>query len=78
MLRFINAAQRKADPAPISEGSIFTPQPAPHGTDISGGHKSYASSGSGGSGMWLGAALAAGVAAGVYAWRQRGSVGPKG
>lgn len=69
MLRFINAAQRRADPTPRTEGSIFAPQPAPHGTDISGGHKSYAPAGGK---AWLGAALAAGVAAGVYAWRQRG------
>jgi short-subunit dehydrogenase len=71
MLRFFKIAQRNADPAPVSEGSIFAPQPAPHGTDISGGHKSYAPSKSGSISVWLGAALAAGVAAGLYAWRQR-------
>jgi hypothetical protein len=73
MLRFFKIAQRHADPAPVIEGSIFAPQPAPHGTDISGGHKSYAPSESGSSGVWLGATLAAGVVAGVYAWWRRGS-----
>ena len=73
MLRFINAARRRADPAPVTEGSIFAPQPAPHGTDISGGHKSNSGAGS----IWLSAASIAGLAAGLYVWRQRQAATPK-
>jgi hypothetical protein len=66
-LRLLNYYLKQAERAPITEGSLFTPTPARHGTDISGGWRRPASSGRG---MWLGAALLA-AAAGAYAWQQR-------
>jgi short-subunit dehydrogenase len=60
---------QQADPAPVSEGSLFAPHPAPHGTEVSGGWGITGSTGR--SNTWLGAAVAAGVAAGLYAWLKR-------
>ncbi|UYZ63694.1 SDR family oxidoreductase [Hymenobacter weizhouensis] len=60
--RYLNQAQ----PAPITEGSLFEPRPAPHGAEVTGGWRQPEQSSST---RWLGgAALAAGLAAGLYAW----------
>ncbi|MBD2767982.1 SDR family oxidoreductase [Hymenobacter sp. BT664] len=67
-LRLLKRYLRQAQPAPISEGSVFAPAPAPHGTEISGGWGSSQPAGAGR--KWLGAALAAGFAAGLYAWQR--------
>ncbi|WP_324676971.1 SDR family oxidoreductase [Hymenobacter sp. GOD-10R] len=66
--RLFDTYFQQADPAPVSEGSLFTPQPAPHGTGISGG---WAKPTKPRNGQWLGAALAAGLAVGLVAWQQR-------
>jgi len=57
----------QADPAPVTEGSLFTPAPARHGTDVSGGWRPASSSGKT---KWLAATLAV-AAAGWYAWQQQ-------
>ncbi|UOG73194.1 SDR family oxidoreductase [Hymenobacter tibetensis] len=62
-MRLLNYYLRQAEPAPITEGSLFTPTPARHGTDISGGWRRPASA-SGGA-KWVGAVA---LAAGAYAW----------
>ncbi|WP_139920891.1 SDR family oxidoreductase [Hymenobacter sp. DG01] len=63
----------QAQPAPVSENSLFRPQPAPHGSDISGGWLAPAAPR--GRGTWWGAALLA-AAAGAYLWQQRKSGAP--
>jgi short-subunit dehydrogenase len=72
-MRLLKGYLRQAQPAPISEGSVFAPAPAPHGTEISGGWGSSSPASTGK--KWMGAALVAGFAAGLYAW-QRGGAAP--
>ncbi|PJJ61025.1 SDR family oxidoreductase [Hymenobacter chitinivorans] len=55
----------QARPAPVSDNSLFTPSPAPHGTGISGGWRRPTTPRNG---QWLGAALAAGLAVGLLVW----------
>lgn len=62
--RYLNQAQ----PAPITQGSLFEPHPAPHGDEVSGGWRKPQSSTS--TALLGGAALAAGLAAGILAWRK--------
>jgi short-subunit dehydrogenase len=69
-LRLFKRYLDQAEPAPITAGSLFTPTPAPHGSSISGGWGSSSGEKSQSS-KWLGAALVAGFAAGLYAWQQR-------
>ncbi|RPD47881.1 SDR family oxidoreductase [Hymenobacter sediminis] len=57
----------QAKPAPISENSLFRPQPAPHGSDVSGGWLAPAAPRR--RGAWWGAAVVAAVA-GAYVWQQ--------
>lgn len=69
--RLFDTYFRQADPAPIGENSLFAPQPAPHGTGISGGWRPPTTPRNG---QWVGAAMAAAAVAGVWAWqRRRGS-----
>ena len=77
-LRFLNHYLQQAEHAPISDGSLFTPTPARHGTDISGGWRRPASSSSGSGSKWLSAAVAiAAAAAGFYALQQRSTPPPQ-
>ena len=67
-MRLLRRYLRQAQPAPITEGSLFSPAPAPHGTGISGGWRRAAPPSRGR--KWLGIGLA-GLAVGLYAWQQR-------
>jgi short-subunit dehydrogenase len=58
----------QAEPAPISENSLFAPHPAPYGTDSSGGWRRPTTPRNG---QWLGVALAAGAVLGLLAWQRR-------
>ena len=76
-MRLLKRYLQVAEQAPISDGSLFTPTPARHGTDIAGGWRRPASSGESGL-KWLGTALiVAAAAAGFYAWQQRPSSPPQ-
>ncbi|GGF24576.1 hypothetical protein [Hymenobacter cavernae] len=57
----------QADPAPVSENSLFTPSLVPHDTNISGG---WAKPTKPRNGQWLGAALVAGLAVSFLAWQR--------
>ncbi|MDF7812063.1 SDR family oxidoreductase [Hymenobacter sp. YC55] len=71
-MRLLKLYLQQAERAPISDGSLFTPTPARHGTDISGGWRRPASSSGSSNSKWLNAAVAlATAAAGFYALRQR-------
>ena len=72
-MRLLHHYLRQAEIAPVSEGSIFTPTPTRHGTDISGGWRRPTSSSSKSGSKWLGTAIAVAAAAGFYAWQQRPS-----
>lgn len=63
LARFVESYFRQARPVPVTDGSMFEPKPAPRGTGISGG---WRSSDSRNRGAWVGAALVAGAAAGLY------------
>ncbi|WP_046242748.1 SDR family oxidoreductase [Hymenobacter terrenus] len=65
-LRLMQRYLRQAERVPVTEGSIFSPTPVPHGNDISGGWGSTSGQGS----KWLGMALLAGLVAGLYALGQ--------
>ncbi|HEX8505276.1 MAG TPA: SDR family oxidoreductase [Hymenobacter sp.] len=67
--RLLELYLKQAAPAPVSDNSLFSPSPAPHGTDVSGGWRAPNQPARGQ--KLLGAALVAGIAAGVYAWLQR-------
>ncbi|AYA36038.1 SDR family oxidoreductase [Hymenobacter oligotrophus] len=58
---------KQAKPAPVTAGSLLAPAAVPHGTDIEGGWGSSKPN----LAAWLGAAFAAGLAAGVYALARR-------
>ncbi|WP_375433967.1 SDR family oxidoreductase [uncultured Hymenobacter sp.] len=77
-MRLLQRYLQQAERAPISDGSLFTPTPARHGTDISGGWRRPTSSSGGSNSKWLGAAVAmVAAAAGFYAWQQRPSSNPQ-
>lgn len=67
-MRLFRGYLQQAEPAPVSENSLFRPQPAPHGSDVSGGW--LAPTAPRRRGAWWGAALLA-AAAGAYLWQQR-------
>ncbi|WP_045689900.1 SDR family oxidoreductase [Hymenobacter sp. AT01-02] len=67
--RLFDTYFQQAETAPVSENSLFTPHPVPHGTGISGGWRKPTTPRNG---QWIGAALAAGLAAaGLVAWQRK-------
>jgi len=66
--RLFDTYFQQAKPAPVSENSLFRPQPVPHGDTISGGWRAPTTPRNG---QWLGAAVAAGLALGLLAWQRR-------
>lgn len=60
----------QADPAPVSDNSLFSPAPAPHGEEVSGGWLDSQRPAQ--TPKWLGgAALLAGAVAGFVTWKKR-------
>ncbi|UOQ52313.1 SDR family oxidoreductase [Hymenobacter cellulosivorans] len=66
--RLFDTYFQQARPAPVGENSLFAPNPAPHGTDTSGGWRQPTKPRNG---QWLGVALAAGLAAGLLLWPRK-------
>lgn len=58
----------QAESAPNSENSLFEPRAAPYGNGISGGWRRAAKPRNG---RWLGAAVVAGLALGLFRWQQK-------
>lgn len=66
-MQFFSRYLEQARPVPVTEGSLFTPAPAPHGTGISGGWRRPTTPRNGQ--RWT-AAFAVGLAVALYAWRR--------
>ncbi|TGE06312.1 SDR family oxidoreductase [Hymenobacter fodinae] len=67
--RLFDTYFKQAEPAPVSENSLFEPRAAPYGNNISGGWRRSPKTSTG---PWLSAAVAAGVTLGLLAWQRKG------